>query len=214
MLHIMKRKLTTFFVFGLVLALCHPSSSAEPPDAGQKLEELGSAMKGAAGSTRRRVLEDFRKDLDGTVVSFTGTVWTLSSIDLTRDRADGPGSRPALYSWEYQGILVRDDQTSDASPNERAISRLGGTDKATLIIVRSGKYQLYAVTASPTIVDTVRQGAPITIEAQITGLRENSFLGFVTTVMEATVTMKCPNGHQLPEGHDYLFCPYCGEALK
>lgn len=111
--------------FTLVVALSQPASGTQLPDARQKLEELGSAMRGAAVSTRRRVLEDFRRDLDG-----------------------------------------------------------------------------------------LRQGATITIEAQITGLRENSLLGFVTTVLDAAVVVQCPKGHQLPTGHDFQFCPYCGESLR
>ncbi len=205
-------------VFALMVALSNPAPGAQAPDARQKLEELGKAMQGTAVSTRRRVLEDFRRDLDGTVVRFTGAVWTLSSVDLDAGQSDGPDARPTLFSWEYQGILVRDDQTAGASPgktpNQKAISRLGGADQATLIIIRSGKYQLYALTAAPRIVDGLRQGATITIEAQITGLREDSLLGFVTTVLDAEVDAQCPNGHQLPADHDFLFCPYCGESLK
>jgi len=205
-------------VFALVFALSNPAPGAQAPDARQKLEELGKAMQGAAVSTRRRVLEDFRRDLDGTVVRFTGTVWTLSSIDLDPGQADGPDARPALFSWEYQGMLVKDDKPIGASPamtpNQQALSRLGGVDQATLIIIRSEKYQLYALTASPKIVGGLRQGVTITLEAQITGLRENSLLGFVTTVLDAAVDARCPNGHQLPAGHDFKFCPYCGESLN
>ncbi len=200
-------------VFGLVMAVSTPAPTAEPPDARQKLEELGSAMQGTAASTRRRILEDFRRDLDGTVVRFTGNVWTLSSVDLDRGQVDGPDIRPVLFSWEYQGIIVKDDQTSDAPP-QQAISRLGGANQATLAIIRSGKYQLYALTAAPKIVDGLRKGASITLEAQITGLREDSLIGFVTTVLDAKVDARCPNAHQLPVGHDFKFCPYCGEALK
>lgn len=210
----MKSKSTLFLVLTFLLTLSNPSTGLQPPDAGQKLEELDAAMRGAAASTRRRVLEDFRKELDGTIVSLTGTVWTLSSIDLSRHQGDGPDVRPAFYSWEYQGILVRDDESTSHSQNGQAITRLGGADKATLIIVRSGKHQLYALTASSTLVDQLRQGAPITIEAQITGLRENSFLGFVTTVLDAAVPGQCPNDHQLPKSHDFRFCPYCGSPLK
>jgi len=214
----MKLNPVVSFVFALVVALSQPASGTQPPDARQKLEELGSVMRGAAASTRRRALEDFRRDLNGTVVSFTGTVWTLSSVDLDPGQADGPDVRTALFSWEYEGIQVKNKQSSDTSPqntpNQQARSRLGGVDQATLIIVRSGKYQLYALTAAQRVVDSLRQGAAITIEAQITGLREDSLLGFVTTVLVAEVDVRCPNGHQLPAGHDFLFCPYCGESLK
>ncbi len=209
----MKFNSIVVLVFGLVMAVTTPAPTAEPPDARQKLEELGSAIQGTAASTRRRILEDFRRNLDGAVVRFTGAVWTLSSIDLDTGQVDGPDTRPALFSWEYQGIIVRDDQSSDAYP-QQAISRLGGAKRATLIIIRSGKYQLYALTAAPKIIDGLRKGASITLEAQITGLRENSLIGFVTTVLDAEVDAKCPNGHQLPAGHDFKFCPYCGESLK
>lgn len=211
----MKRNPSVMLVFSLVLALSQPLAAENPPDAGQKLDELGTAMRGAAASTRRRVLEQFRNDLDGTIVSLTGSVWTLSSIDLSRSQDDGSDTGPALFSWEYQGLLVRDNSASSPSQSGRAIRRrLGGADKATLIIVRSGKYQLYALTASPTLVDQLRQGAPITIEAQITGLRENSLLGFVTTILEAVPEARCPRGHQLPKDNDFHFCPYCGSPLK
>ncbi len=201
-------------VLGLVLAVALPSPAAQPPDARKKLEELAPAMRGAAAATRRRILEDFRRDLDGKNVRFTGTIWSLGTVDLNQGRADGPDVRSAIFSWEYQGILVRGEQTSEETPSGRARSRLGGADNATLIIVKSGKYQLYALTASPEIVDGLRQGATITVEAQITGLREDSILGFVTSIQTAEVDAQCPNGHQLPAGHNFNFCPYCGESLK
>ncbi|RLE19019.1 MAG: hypothetical protein DRJ65_20695 [Acidobacteria bacterium] len=201
-------------VLGLLLAVALPSPAAQPPDARQKLEDLAPAMRGAASSTRRRILEDFRRDLDGEIVRFTGTIWSLGGVGLDQGRNDGPDVRSAIFSWEYQGILVRDEQVSDETPTSRVQSRLGGVDKATLIIVKSGIYQLYALTASPEIVDGLRQGATITVEAQITGLREDSLLGFVTSIRAEEVDAQCPYGHQLPAGHDFKFCPYCGEALK
>lgn len=201
-------------VLGLLLAVALPSPAAQPPDARQKLEDLAPALRGAASSTRRHILEDFRRDLDGKIVRFTGSIWSLAGVDLDQGRADGPDVRSALFSWEYQGILVKDEQTSEETPTGRAKSRLGGADKATLIIVKSGKYQLYALTAAPEIVDGLRQGISITVEAQITGLREDSLLGFVTSIQATEVDAQCPNGHQLPGGHDFLFCPYCGEPVQ
>ncbi|MCK5377787.1 MAG: hypothetical protein KAJ78_00230 [Acidobacteria bacterium] len=201
-------------IFGLLIAASMPAPAGRLPNALQKLEELAPALRGAATATRRRVLEDFAKDLDGTVVRFTGTIWTLSTVDLNQSGGDGPDVRSAFFTWEYQGILVRGDQPPEEIPTGRAKNRLGGADQATLIIIRSGKYQLYALTASPEIVDGLRQGDTITVEAQITGLREESLLGFVTTIRDAEVEARCPNGHQLPASHDFLFCPYCGEALE
>ena len=99
-------------------------------------------------------------------------------------------------------------------PNHRAKVRLGGADQATLIIVRSGKYQLYALTASPEIVDTLKQGAEITLDVQLSGLLEDSLFGFVTTVSADDSIPRCVNGHQLPVGNDFRFCPYCGHSLK
>lgn len=205
-------------VLGLVTTVCTPTPAAQPPDARQKFEGLESAMKGAAAATRRRVLEDFRTDLDGKIVRFTGTVWTLSSLDLNRGKADGMEMGPALFSWEYQGIQVKGGKFPVPSANKEATQaakdRLGGAAQGTLIIVRSGKYQLYALTAAPEIVDRLRQGEKIKLEAQITGLREDSLLGFVTTVLDADAVPRCSNGHQLPADHDFNFCPYCGESLK
>ncbi len=209
----MKLNPIVVLVFGLILAVSTPAATAQPPDAHRKLEELGSAMQGATASTRRRILEDFRRDLDGTVVRFTGAVWTLSSIDFDPAKVDGPDIKSVLFSWEYQGIMVKDDQPSDAS-SQQAISRLGGVKRATLIIIRSGKFQLYALTAAPRVIDGLRTGASITLEAQITGLRDDSLIGFVTTILTTEVNTRCPNDHQLPAGHDFKFCPYCGEPLK
>ena len=96
----MNINLAASLILGLVLAVALPLPATQPPDARQKLEELGSAMQGTAASTRRRILEGFRRDLDGTVVRFTGDVWTLSSVDLDRGQVDGPDIRPALFSWE------------------------------------------------------------------------------------------------------------------
>ena len=201
-------------VFGLLLAVALPSPATQPPDARQMLEDLTPAMQGAASSTRRRIVESFRRDLEGTIVRFTGTIWSLGDVGLDQGGDDGPDVRSAIFSWEYQGILLRGEQISEDTPTGRARSRLGGADKATLIIVKSGIYQLYALTASPEIVDGLRQGATITVEAQITGLREDSLLGFVTSIRTAEVDAQCPNGHQLPANHDFKFCPYCGESLQ
>lgn len=205
-------------VFGLVLLISAPAPAAQPPDARQKIEELSSAMRGAAATTRRRVLDDFRRDLEGKIVNFTGTVWTLSSIDLDRGKADRMEIGPALFSWEFQGIQAKNNQPDTApssdTPNKQAQIRLGGADQATLIIVRSGKYQLYALTSAPAIVDGLRQGVPITVEVQITGLLEDSLFGFVTTVRAENTLPQCDQGHKLPDGHDFRFCPYCGEPLQ
>ena len=201
-------------ILGLLLAVALPSPAAQPPDARQQLEDLAPALRGAASSTRRRILEDFRRDLDGKIVRFTGTIWSLGGVGLDQGQADGPDVRSAMFSWEYQGILVRGEQLSEETPTGRIKSRLGGADKATLIIVKSGKFQLYALTAAPEIVDGLRQGVTITVEAQITGLREDSLLGFVTSIQAAEVDAQCPNGHPLPAGHDFKFCPYCGEVLE
>ena len=198
-------------VLGLTVALSNPAAAGQPPDARQKLEDLTSAMKGTAATTRRRVLEDFRRDLEDKVVRFDGTVWTLSSLGLERNKAGGNEMGPALFSWEFQGIQVKGDSHSNDSTgttaNQQAKTRLGGADQATLIIVRSGKYQLYALTAAPEIVDGLRQGAPISVEAQITGLLENSLFGFVTTVHDASTVPRCIDGHQTCHGKGGAQCP-------
>ncbi len=209
----MKLNLIVSCVLALLLAGALPAQGGQLPDARQKLESLAPALKGAATATRRRILEDFRKELDGKTVSFTGAVWSLGTIALDQATAGGPDVRQAIFSWEYQGILVRNEQPPEETPTDRVKRRLGGADKGTLIIVRSGKFQLYALTASPQIVDGLRKGKTITVEAQITGLREDSLLGFVTSIRDANADPQCPHGHRLPAGHDFKFCPYCGEAL-
>ena len=203
-------------VLALVPAL--PAAAQSPPDARQGLERLEESMRGAAASTRRRLLEEFRDNVEGAILRFTGTIWALSPVDLTKGAGDDPDVQPALFSWEYQGLLANDgtEDTSEgqAFSTDRARIRLGGADQATLIILRSGKYQLYALAASPKVIDSLRKGQSITVDAEVTGLLENSLFGFVTAILPAESEPKCPNGHLLPEGNDFLYCPYCGERLR
>jgi hypothetical protein len=204
-------------IFAFAVACGFPVHADQPLDARLKIEDLASAMQGSAASTRRRILEAFRRDMEGATVRFTGTVWTLSPVTLDQPQNDAPDIGPSLFSWEYQGLLVKGDPAEPSAapetPTDRTRRRLGGATEATLIILRSGKYQLYAMTASPQIIDHLRQGATITLDAQITGLLEDSLLGFVTGVLETESRPRCPNGHQLPADNDFKFCPYCGSPL-
>jgi hypothetical protein len=213
----MKTHAGKLLIFALAVVWGISIQADQPLDAQLKLEDLASAMQGSAASTRRRILETFRQDLEGATVRFTGTVWTLSPVSLNQPQNDGPDIRPSLFSWEYQGLRVKGDPVDPSvapeTPTARTRRRLGGATEATLIILRSGKYQLYALTASPQIIDHLRQGATITLDAQITGLLEDSLLGFVTGVLETEVRVRCPNGHQLPPDNDFKFCPYCGAPL-
>ena len=205
-------------LLAMTLIPAPPAAAQSPLDAQKSLERLEESMQGAAASTRRRLLEEFRDRIDGTIVRFTGTVWTLSPIDLTKGSGDNPDVRPTLFSWEYQGLLANKGAggTPDGQgiPADRARTRLGGADQATLIILRSGKCQLYALAASPKVIDSLRKGQSVTVDAEVTGLLENSLFGFVTAILPPESASRCPNGHQLPDGNDFLYCPYCGERLR
>jgi len=210
----MKIKRYLFLVATLIVIQSTPILADQPLDGLEKMESLASAMHGSGAGTRLRILESFRSDMDGSRVRFTGALWTLSPISLDTYQVDEPNIRPTLFSWEFFGLRLKDEGSDGRTSNERAKHQLGGASEATLIILRSGKFQMYALTASPQIIDHLKQGTTVTLEAQVTGLLENSLFGFVTTVLAPDATPKCPNGHQLPDENDFKFCPYCGAPLN
>ncbi len=180
-----------------------------------RLETFETEYRNAASSTKRRLLDGLRQDLESKTVLFRGVVWSMSEVTISQSIQGLPSRGTKVFGWEYGGMIVRADvQVGEPpAPVDRIRHRLGGTDVATLVIVRDGTRQIYAFSSNPPLIDRLRIGLDIEVAVKISGMNEESLFGFLEDVGAPPSILRCSHGRQFPSESGFRFCPFCGEAL-
>jgi len=199
----------------ILICTAVPAWSTEGVDAVARVEVFERDFTRSAAPTRRRLLEALRDDLDGSTVHISGTVWSVSEADIERPTPHLPDRGERFFSWEYGGMIARADAQvgTPPPPIDRIRRRLADATVATVVIVRAGRRQVYALTADPELVDRLRPGGDVAVTVSITGMTDESLFGFLGDVHEPSTTLRCPNGREYSADTGYRYCPFCGAAL-
>ncbi len=100
------------------------------------------------------------------------------------------------------------------SPVDRIRHQLGGADLVTLIVIRDGARQVYALSANPHLIDRIRTGLELEVAVRVSGMNEGSLFGFLEDIGSPPSVLRCTCGRQVPSESEFRYCPFCGEPLE